>query len=252
MLIRNVLIAIACSALVAGAAGCGTSGTAPQDTSSATAASTASASDPAAGGHAACDGLGGTIEPDQICHAHTVASSYELDIRFPVEYPDLAPVTDFVAQTQEEWTATAQTSPPQNRRPYLLAIAGTAYLSGTPESGTRSVVVAMNSDFGAHPVSSFKAFNYDLTKRAPITFDTLFKPGSDPLQVLSPIVKRELEKRGATVEAPFDNPGVEAYQNFAITDDAVIFFFAQGQMLPQVAGPQRISVPRTEIESLLG
>jgi hypothetical protein len=249
---RRAVIALACSAVVAGAAGCGTSGTAPQDTSSATAASTASASDPEAGGHAACDGLGGTIEPDQICHANTVASSYELEIRFPVDYPDLAPVTDFVAQTQEEWTETAQTSPPQNRRPYLLAIAGTAYRSGTPESGTRSVVLAMNSDFGAHPVSWFKAFNYDLTKRAPITFDTLFKPGSNPLQVLSPIVKRELEKRGARVEAPFDNPGVDAYQNFAITDDAVIFFFGQGQMLPQVAGPQRISVPKTEIESLLG
>jgi hypothetical protein len=145
----------------------------------------------------------------------------------------------------------APPNPPQHRQPYLLAIAGTAYRSGTPEAGTRSVVLAMNSDFGAHPVSSFKAFDYDLTKRAPITFDTLFKPGSNPLQVLSPIVKRELEKRGVTVEAPFDHPGVDAYQNFAVTDGAVIFFFAQGEMLPQVAGPQRVSVPRTEIESLL-
>lgn len=191
------------------------------------------------------------MEPDQICHAHAVTASYELDVRFPVGYADLAPVRDFVAQTRNEWTDTAQRQPPQNRQPYLLAIAGTAYRSGTPESGTQSVVLAMNSDFGAHPVSSFKAFNYDLGKRAPITFDTLFKPGGNPLEVLAPIVQRELEKRGMAVQAPFDDPGVDAYQNFAITDDAVIFFFAQGLVLPQVAGPQRVSVPRTEIESLL-
>lgn len=103
----------------------------------------------------------------------------------------------------------------------------------------------MNQDLGAHPVTSFKAFNYDLGKGAPITFDTLFKPGTHPLDVLTPIARRELGP------LPFGDPGVDAYQNFAITDDAVIFFFSQGQVLAQVDGPQRLSVPRTELAALL-
>ncbi len=103
----------------------------------------------------------------------------------------------------------------------------------------------MNQDLGAHPVTSFKAFNYDLGKGAPITFDTLFKPGTKPLDVLNPIVQRELGP------LPFGNPEVDAYQNFAITNDAVIFFFGQGQVLPEVDGPQQVSVSRTELASLL-
>ena len=41
------------------------------------------------------------------------------------------------------------------------------------------------------------------------------------------------------------------YQNFAITDDALIFFFGQGQWLGEDTGPQQVSVPRTELASLL-
>jgi hypothetical protein len=41
------------------------------------------------------------------------------------------------------------------------------------------------------------------------------------------------------------------YENFAITDDAAIFFIGQGMWLPEVSGPVEVSVPRAEIESLL-
>jgi hypothetical protein len=50
---------------------------------------------------------------------------------------------------------------------------------------------------------------------------------------------------------PENSLGAEMYQNFAITDDAVIFFIGQGQWLSQVDGPQEVSVPRTELTSLL-
>ena len=34
------------------------------------------------------------------------------------------------------------------------------------------------------------------------------------------------------------------YQNFAVTDDAVIFFFSQGELLPRMLAPPEASVPR--------
>ncbi len=198
-----------------------------------------------AGAQSVCAEVGGTVDPEQTCHGYSASSNYTLDVSFPVGYPDQQPLTDFLTHQRDEWTNDAQKNPPRDRPPYLLAITGTAYRSDTPAPGTQSLVFAMNQDLGAHPVGSFKAFNYDLRKGTPITFDSLFKSGSKPLEVLTPIVQR---KFGAL---PFGEPGMDAYQNFAITDDAVIFFFNQGQVLAQLDGPQQVSVPRAELTSLL-
>ena len=40
------------------------------------------------------------------------------------------------------------------------------------------------------------------------------------------------------------------YQNFAITDDQLIFYFAQGEMLPAFAGATQAQVPRSAIPPL--
>ena len=72
----------------------------------------------------------------------------------------------------------------------------------------------------ADALARFRAFNFDLGKRAPVTFDTLFKPGAKPLEVLNPIVRRELGAPAAHLDA-------NVYQNFAITADAVLFFFGK-------------------------
>ena len=198
-----------------------------------------------AGAQSACTNLGGTVDQNQICQGHIVTSNYTLDLSFPVSYPDQQPLTDYLTHTRDTWVDDAKARPPSGRPPYLLTITGTAYRSATPTSSTQSVVLDMNQDLGAHPVTSFKGFNYDLGKGVPITFDRLFKPGTKPLDVLNPIVQRELGP------LPFGDPGVDDYQNFAITDDAVIFFFGQGQVLAEVDGPQQVSVPRAELASLM-
>jgi len=46
----------------------------------------------------------------------------------------------------------------------------------------------------------------------------------------------------------FSDCGVDGYQNFAMTDDAVIFFFDHDFLHE---GPGKVSVPRTEIAALL-
>ena len=45
--------------------------------------------------------------------------------------------------------------------------------------------------------------------------------------------------------------GAKAYQNFAITDNAVLFFLNQDGLLPHEKGPLTVEVPRTEIASFL-
>ena len=208
-----------------------------------------------AGAQSACVDRGGIVGSDQICHVHTSGASYTLGFRFPVDYPDQQALSDYLTQEGDQFVSFVTQRPPRRDLPFELEAKGTTYRSGTPASGTESLVFEVYSESGgAHPVTYYKAFTYDLSKGAPITFDTLFKPGTKPLEVLDPIVQRELDKRweGYTVPAPSNDLGVKVYQNFAVTADAVIFFIGQGEWLAEVAGPQIVSVPRMELASLLG
>src|ERR1700730_11960639 len=205
-----------------------------------------------AGAQSACADLGGTVDPDHNCHVHSTGSSYNVHFNFPVGYPDQRALADYLTHDRDQFVTYVTQLPPRNGMPYDLEAKGTTYRSGTPASGTESVALELyNESGGAHPVTSYKAFNYDLSTHVPITFDTLFKPGTNPLAVLDPIVQRELEKRGHTIMQPFNVLGAKSYQNFALTDDAVIFLFGQGVLLAEVDGPLEVSVPRSELASLL-
>jgi Protein of unknown function (DUF3298) len=208
---------------------------------------------PAAGAQSACADLGGTVDANQICHAHTEGAGYKVTFTFPVDYPDQQALTEYMTQRRQDFISFTAERPPRDLR-YVLDAKADAYHSGTPSSGTESLVFEEYSDSGgAHPVTGFYAFNYDLGKGAPITFDTLFKPDTNPVEVLNPIVQREMQKhwKGYGGPAPRNTLGAKVYQNFAITDDAVIFFIGQGMWLPEVSGPQDVSVPRSELASIL-
>jgi len=71
-----------------------------------------------------------------------------------------------------------------------------------------------------------------------------FPAGARPLEVLNPITERQLHS------AP-DDLTEQTYQNFALTDEAVIFFFGQNQLVPDNSGPHRVAVPSAELVSLL-
>jgi len=127
------------------------------------------------------------------------------------------------------------------------------HTSGQPPHNTRSVVLKFFQDLGgAHPSTWYKAFNYNLGTKQPITFDTLFAPGTTPLDTIFPIVQRELERQTPLGAAIPPSTGLDPsrYQNFAITDDHLIFYFTQGEMLPALAGATQARVPRSAIPPL--
>lgn len=200
------------------------------------------AADPAPG----CAELGGSVESARTCHVVSESETYTIDMSFPLDYPDQQALTAYIATNKEEFLAFAGSLPPRDH-PYHRGITPHSYASGS----TASIVLEVYGDTGAHPVTSFHAFNYDLTTQTSITFDTLFKPGA--VDVLDPIVQREMEKRwvGYLDPTPHNTLGAKVYQDFALTDDAVLLFIGQGMWLPEVAGPQRVSIPRAQLASIL-
>jgi Protein of unknown function (DUF3298) len=214
---------------------------------------------PAAAAPASCAGLGGTIETGQLCHVRASSPTYSLNLVFPVDYPDEQALTDYIAQNRDGFVSVAQggaagAAPGSGGRdqPYQMDATTEQHTSGTPLR-TRSVVLKLFQDLGgAHPSNWYKAFNVNLATRQPITFDNLFAPGSTPLDTIFPLVQRDLERQTALGSAILPSTGLDSshYQNFAITDDQLIFYFAQGEMLPAVAGAAQAAVPRNAIPPL--
>jgi Protein of unknown function (DUF3298) len=212
----------------------------------ATGTSTASA-------QSACADLEGIVGPDGVCRVHAANSTYTMDLRFPTDYPDQAALTDYLTQTRDGFVNVSE-MPGSRDLPYVLDANGTGYRSGPSPTGTQSLVFEVYQNVGgAHPVTWYKSFNWDVAKRAPITFDTLFKPGTKPLDVIFPVVNRELQKQTGATDSVLPGDGLDPanYQNFALTDDSVMFFFSQGELMPEAAGATQASVPRTMLAPLM-
>ncbi len=207
---------------------------------------------PAAAVPPSCAGLGGTVEAGQMCHVRATGATYTLDMTFPADYPDQQALTDYITQNRDGFVNVAQSSGGRDQ-PYQMQTTTEQQTSGQPPHNTRSVVLEFFQELGgAHPSIWYKAFNYNLGTKQPITFDNLFAPGTAPLDAIFPIVQRDLERQSPVGAAIPPSAGLDAshYQNFAITDDQLIFYFAPGEMLPAFAGATQAQVPRNAIPPL--
>lgn len=72
------------------------------------------------------------------------------------------------------------------------------------------------------------------------------------MDVIFGLVQRDLERQTAVGAAILPSTGLDPthYQNFAITDDQVIFYFAPGEMMPAFAGASQAQIPRNAIPPL--
>jgi hypothetical protein len=197
-----------------------------------------------------CADFGGTID-GTTCRVHTTTAAYTLEMTFPTDYADEAPMVDYLTQTRDGFVNVSQ-MPGSTGLPYALDITSEQYRSGRAPGGTQSTVLKIFQNVGgAHPLWWYKAFNYDLGAKQAITFDTLFAPGSQPLPVILPIVQRDVESQLGSSVTISDGLNPSHYQNFALTDTDLIFFFDQGDMLPLAAGAISAKVPRTAVASML-
>jgi hypothetical protein len=207
---------------------------------------------PAAAEPPSCASLGGAVDAAQLCHVQASGPTYTLNMTFPADYPDEQALTDYITQNRDGFVNVAQGSGARDQ-PYQMEATTEQHTAGQPPHDTRSVVLKFFQDLGgSHPSTWYKAFNYNLGTKQPITFDNLFAPGTTPLDSIFPIVQRQLNRQNPLGAAILPSTGLDPshYQNFAITDDQLIFYFAPGEMLPAFGGPAQAQVPRNAIPPL--
>jgi hypothetical protein len=223
------------------------------------------------------------------CEIQMADAGYNVDISIPLDYPDQKSIADYIAQTRDGFLNVAKSGAPRDT-PYELNIKPTEYNSAVPPRGTQAVVFKVYQNVGgAHPQTMYKAFNWDQSYRKAIIWtaapddknNTPLWRVEDPLKVVAPIVQAELQKQLAPPPpaVPPAQPGQPAaptptvapttqappplaiapaalynpnnYQNFAVVNDGVIFFFDQGTLLPDAAGAVQVLVPRSAIDPMI-
>lgn len=216
----------------------------------------------AAAGQAGCNQLGGYIQSGNICHVHADTPAYVIDLRWGTDYPDDQPVTDYLMQNRDRLVNAAQRARPQYL-PYQMTVTSDTHRSGQPPHtipeygqpwhGTQSLVLADFQKTDSFAGTKYKSFTFDFDKNRPVTFDNLFVPGTNPMDSIYPAVKTELERQFVVRNFHFP-PSVGRdpahYQNFAITDQTVIFFFDMGEFMPTEAGYFFAPVSRANLPPL--
>ncbi|MBI3216378.1 MAG: DUF3298 domain-containing protein [Mycobacterium sp.] len=204
-----------------------------------------------------CDELGGTVDEAQLCQVHTTTPQYTIQLTYPMADTANTAALDYVRQTRDGFVSVAQ-MPGALGLPYELDMTSTSYDAKTPAGRSHSVVFETYQNVGgAHPETWYKAFTTPVSGNAgaaptPITFEQLFVPGSRPLDVIFPAVQADLQRQ-LGVPAPVayaDGMNPANYQNFAITDDDVIFYFGQGELMAQAAGAAQVRLPRSTLPPL--
>ena len=201
------------------------------------------------------------VDTGQACLIQMSDPAYNVNISFPTGYADQKSVADYITQARDGFLNVAKSSTPRDM-PYELDITSTNYGSAIPPRGTEAVVLKTYQNVGgAHPQTLYKAFNWDQTYRKPIVYDTAGDDKKsplwrvdDPLKVVFPIVQSELKKQTSQQVSIAPSAGYDPmnYQEFAVTNDGVIFFFSQGVLLPEAAGATQVLVPRSAIDPMLG
>ena len=182
----------------------------------------------------------------------------DIDFSYPRwlnDYPfALQPIQDFLQVTRDEFWEFASTSLDYMFTPWSLEVSYEEYAFS---DSVRSILFTVGGySGGAHPYSYYQAFTFDLVGQRQILLMDLFQPGSDPIAVISPMVQADLMTQMVDFADPQEiengtgtNP--DNYQRFALTEEALTFFFDAYQVAPYAAGPFEVSIPLENIAAIL-
>jgi hypothetical protein len=225
------------------------------------------------------------------CEIQLSDPGYSVDISIPLDYPDQKSVADYISQTRDSFLNAAKSGAPRTTPYELSITPTEYTSSVPPRGTQAVVFKVVQNVGGSQPQTTYKAFNWDQSYRKAITYtaapddkeNTPLWRVDDPLKTVAPIVQAELQQQLAppppvappTPPAQAGQPAATTptttppppppplpiattalynpanYQNFAVVNDGVIFFFDQGVLLPDSAGALQVLVPRSAIDPMI-
>ena len=170
-------------------------------------------------------------------------------------------VFDWVKQTRDGFVNVAK-SPDARTMPYQLEVTPTEYNSAVPPRGTQSVVFKVYQDVGGITAAdllqgvqlgSDPALAHRARHRRSGEDAAAVPAGRQPLADHLPAGEAELEKQMGTKPAISPAVGLNpaTYENFAIQNDTLVFFFGQGAILPESAGALSVTIPRAPVDRMI-
>jgi hypothetical protein len=217
--------------------------------------------------------------------------AYTVNISIPLDYPDQKSVADYVSQTRDAFLNTAKSGAPGSTPNSLTMTPTEYSSSVPPRGTQALVFKVVQNTGSAQPQTTYKAFDWDQSYRKAILYtaapddkqSTPLWRVDDPLKTIGPLVQADLQQQLAppppvapptppaqqgqpaaatsTTTAPppptplpivsgaLYNPA--NYQNFAVLNDGVMFFFDQGLLLPSSYGALQVLVPRSAIDPMI-
>ncbi|CDO05430.1 DUF3298 domain-containing protein [Mycolicibacterium cosmeticum] len=225
------------------------------------------------------------------CEIQLSDPGYSVDISIPLDYPDQKSVADYISQTRDAFLNSAKSGaarttpyvlsikpekysssvPPRGTQAVVFSV------TQDVGSGPQRTYKAFNWDQSFRKAITYTAAPDDKQNTPLWRVD-------DPLKTVAPIVQSELQQQLAPPPAAPPTPATTTtaptttttsttttpppppaplpfsqaalynpanYQNFAIVNDGVIFFFDQGVLLPASAGPLHVLVPRSQIDPMI-
>lgn len=110
----------------------------------------------------------------------------------------------------------------------------------------------------AHPLTTIQSFNYSIISGGLLNISNLFVSGSDYLNYISNYSMTQLkayaQKEGYSIEDMINqgaSPDLKNFNTWNITNDSLIITFNPYQVAPYVFGIQTVSIPLSDMTSMI-
>jgi hypothetical protein len=103
----------------------------------------------------------------------------------------------------------------------------------------------------AHPSSHRRTVTYNLEEGSDISLDSLFRPGSNYLSLISNYCLAQLTPKIPGLLTAGLNPNPDNYHEWNITPDGLLITFDENQVAASALGPQQVVIPYTELQTII-
>lgn len=128
-------------------------------------------------------------------------------------------------------------------------ITGTYELKNNDKGILSMTIINYAYSGGAHGMTIVKGLNFDMKTCQLYRLDQLFKPGSNYIDKVSNIIKRQIKERNFPVLEEFHK--IEPNQDFYIADKSIVIFFQLYDIAPYSAGIPYFPISIYELEDIL-